>query len=152
MKKTASDTEQVTTEPQRIALEAMSRDLVQKLNVMVAEQEARAREFAAQQHSLSATPAQPTPQVTRRPQQVTPTPHHRQHTPVVRPVVPQTPVYTPEPEPELPPPPPQYFPPIPNTPKPTIIRKKKKEEEGVGATAVIVFIVVLVLILTKGCS
>ena len=33
---------EVTTEPQRLALEAMSRDLVHKLNAMVAEQEQRA--------------------------------------------------------------------------------------------------------------
>lgn len=54
----APDT-RVTTEPQRRALDIMSQELVNKLNVMVAEQEARAREFAARQHSLSALPQTP---------------------------------------------------------------------------------------------
>lgn len=51
----------VTTEPQRQALDAMSQELVNKLNVMVAEQEQRAREFAARQHSLSSLPQQTLP-------------------------------------------------------------------------------------------
>lgn len=46
----------VSTEPQRKALDAMSDDLVRKLHAMVAEQEQRAREFAAHQHSLSSLP------------------------------------------------------------------------------------------------
>ena len=54
------DQEKVSTEPQRLALEEMSRDLVDKLNKMVAEQEERAAQFAAQQHSLSAKPSVPT--------------------------------------------------------------------------------------------
>lgn len=61
MKREAPPTEHVTTEPQRLALEAMSQDLVKKLNCMVAEQEARAREFAAHQHSLSSLPVQTPP-------------------------------------------------------------------------------------------
>ena len=48
--------ERVSTEPQRKALDAMSEDLVRKLHAMVAEQEARARDFAAHQHSLSSLP------------------------------------------------------------------------------------------------
>lgn len=48
--------ERVSTEPQRRVLDAMSEDLVRKLHAMVAEQEARAREFAAHQHSLSSLP------------------------------------------------------------------------------------------------
>lgn len=51
-----TDLERVSTEPQRRALDAMSEDLVRKLNAMVAEQEARARDFAAHQHSLSSLP------------------------------------------------------------------------------------------------
>ena len=56
--------DEVTTEPQRQALEAMSHDLVIKLNAMVAEQERRAQEFAAQQHSLSALPSFTLPEIT----------------------------------------------------------------------------------------
>ncbi len=55
---------EVTTEPQKQALEAMSNDLVHKLNAMVAEQERRAHDFAAQQHSLSSLPTYSLPEVT----------------------------------------------------------------------------------------
>lgn len=55
--------DEVSTEPQRRALEAMSQDLVDKLNAMVAEQERRAHEFARQQHSLSALPTQTLPEL-----------------------------------------------------------------------------------------
>ncbi len=55
---------EVTTEPQKQALEAMSNELVQKLNAMVAEQERRAHDFAAQQHSLSSLPTYTMPEVT----------------------------------------------------------------------------------------
>ena len=55
--------DEVSTEPQRQALEAMSRDLVNKLNAMVAEQEQRAQEFARQQHSLSSLPTQTLPEI-----------------------------------------------------------------------------------------
>lgn len=70
----------VTTEPQRLALEAMSRELVEKLNAMVAEQERRAHEFAAQQHSLSSLPAFTLPEVQQGatqsvPEQPLPQPH-----------------------------------------------------------------------------
>lgn len=129
----------VTTEPQRKALEAMSRDLVDKLNIMVAEQEARAREFAAHQHSLSALPTQQPLHTTVKPQ-VAPTSYRHE-----QPVAPQY-------KPAATPPPPQYFPPIPQAPQPTVIRKKKKEEEGVGSTAIIIFLVIVFIIISRGCS
>lgn len=47
---------QVTTEPQRQALDEMSHDLLRKLNAMVEEQNERARQFANTEHSLSSTP------------------------------------------------------------------------------------------------
>lgn len=47
---------------QREALEEMSQALLDKLNAMVVEQEARAQEFAARSHSLSSLPQQPSPQ------------------------------------------------------------------------------------------
>ena len=53
----------MSTEPQRQALEAMSHDLIAKLNAMVAEQEQRAHEFALQQHSLSSLPTQTLPEI-----------------------------------------------------------------------------------------
>ena len=64
---TSSPDERVTTEPQRQALDAMSQELVNKLNIMVAEQEQRAREFAARQHSLSSLPQQTLPPVPSEP-------------------------------------------------------------------------------------
>lgn len=41
----------VSTEAQRMALEAMSAQLIHKLNAMIAEQEARALDFARQHHT-----------------------------------------------------------------------------------------------------
>lgn len=53
--------QQVSTEAQRLTLEAMSAQLVHKLHTMIAEQEARAREFAAQHHTTISIPRQDTP-------------------------------------------------------------------------------------------
>ena len=55
------DIPEVSTEAQRQALDAMSEELVQKLNRMIEEQDARVREFAVQNPSLSALPATPGP-------------------------------------------------------------------------------------------
>lgn len=49
---------EVTTEPQRQALDKMSQDLIVKLNQMVKEQHIRAKAFVEQQHSLSERPMQ----------------------------------------------------------------------------------------------
>lgn len=46
----------VSTESQRLALEAMSAQLVHKLNAMIREQEERARKFAEQHHSTLPVP------------------------------------------------------------------------------------------------
>ena len=46
----------VSTESQRMALEAMSARLVHKLNAMIREQEERARKFAEQHHSTLPEP------------------------------------------------------------------------------------------------
>lgn len=51
--------EDVTTEPQRRALEEMSQALTDKLHAMVAEQEQRIRDFAAQHQSQSPLPWMP---------------------------------------------------------------------------------------------
>lgn len=52
---------EVSTEAQRQALDAMSEELVQKLNRMIEEQDARVKEFAVQNPSLSSLPATPDP-------------------------------------------------------------------------------------------
>ncbi len=55
------DIPEVSTEAQRQALDAMSEELVQKLNRMIEEQDARVKEFAVQNPSLSSLPATPDP-------------------------------------------------------------------------------------------
>ncbi len=51
----------VSTDAQRLALEAMSAQLVHKLNAMIAEQEERTRIFAEQHHTHIALPQNPEP-------------------------------------------------------------------------------------------
>ncbi|MBE6418636.1 MAG: hypothetical protein E7031_00735 [Akkermansiaceae bacterium] len=149
--------DQVTTEPQRQALEAMSEELVRKLNLMVAEQNARAQEFANQQHSLSALPVQ-------QPQQVK-TPNFVQHQPKVescisnyqkrQPAQPIQPPVTPpqmdfwqEPVPHKS----QHKPNRPSQRKQPTIIQQNKEEEGVSATTVIVILLIAFSILSRACS
>lgn len=149
---------QVTTEPQRKALESMSEALVHKLNMMVAEQEARAREFANQQHSLSSLPTQHQPQL----QTNIPKPYNNK----------QQAAYTPPPskqQPEFPrysttqhaeaPREPQFSPTQhkdhrPHRQKqPTVIRQKENQPEGgISATAIIVILLILFSIFSKTCS
>lgn len=54
----------VNTEAQRMTLEAMSAQLVHKLNAMICEQEERARSFAEQHHSTLSIPQQQSAPVT----------------------------------------------------------------------------------------
>ena len=62
-------------EQQRKALEEMSQRLLDKLDAMVAEQEARAKEFAERSHSLSSLPQGISlPELPSVPQQSVPTP------------------------------------------------------------------------------
>ena len=53
--------EEDRTEPQRKALEEMSRQLLERLNTMVMEQESRAHDFAQRSHSLSPLPGEQQP-------------------------------------------------------------------------------------------
>lgn len=53
-----SETPLVSTEPQRLALDAMSRELVEKLNRMVEEQNQRVEAFTKLEHSLAQRPMQ----------------------------------------------------------------------------------------------
>ncbi len=154
MKHQPPDNRHVTTEPQRRALEAMSADLVRKLNLMVAEQEARARNFAAHQHSLSSLPIQTQPQVQNFEQPKQKKRKYAQQTPpppaAPSPAYTQQPTYTPNYS--------DYLPPVPKSTshqykQPTIIKgKKKKEDEGISATAIIVILLVVFFIMSKSCS
>lgn len=56
-----SSPDEVNTEAQRQALDAMSADLLRKFNTMVKEQEQRAQEFSVLQHSVSHLPQTPSP-------------------------------------------------------------------------------------------
>lgn len=66
----------VSTEAQRMALEAMSAQLVHKLNAMISEQEERARVFAAQHHSMLSTPLPLDPEQPQAP--TTPAPERQE--------------------------------------------------------------------------
>ncbi len=152
----------VTTEPQRLALDEMSRQLVDKLNAMVHEQNERAEQFAATQHSLSALPTNPDvpavptlelpelaiPELAR----TSATAHHpaalpkKQKKHVSVPPRPTQRFEATEPS-ALPPPLPKPWGKVmPRKPK-----AGKKEEEGIGSGAIIT-IIVIVLILMRACS
>ncbi len=174
--------DEVSTEPQRLALEAMSRDLVEKLNAMVAEQEQRARDFAAHQHSLSSLPAQMTPELTRIEMPEAPSiPEIQSETPTAtrgvkaRMGAQQVP---PQPQSQQSSPSAPQLPPVP-TPQvhkkqaewqpygpqsqaernsspyrmPTIIREPKDKKEGtIGAGTISVIIFIVLIILMHGCE
>lgn len=81
---------EVTTEPQRRALEEMSRKLSRRLEGMINEQNKRARDFIEQRHSLSPLPGIQIPGLTS-PQAVAQPPEPKP-APFPPPVVPQQPV------------------------------------------------------------
>ncbi len=146
----------VSTEPQRQALEEMSRQLVENLDAMIQEQHERAQRFAATQHSLSPLPDLPELEE----------PAPEWNTPDV-------------PEPDVPPPPapvkpgkkrfpfipplatqrkePQEFPGKPlwepmNHPAPAAPNESgQKKEEGCGTISTIIAIVIIVILL-RACS
>ena len=143
--KNAAQANSVSTEPQRLALESMSRDLLQKLNDMVAEQEKRAHEFAARQHSLSSLPADTHPQLPKPPIPAAP----------VLPQIPtysQAPTYT-QPSPHLPPVPRSNPPPRQGKTQPPYYApdKQNKKEEGVGVGTVLTIVLIFFFIVLKGC-
>ena len=166
--------DEVTTEPQRQALEAMSHNLVVKLNAMVAEQERRAQEFAAQQHSLSSLPSYTLPEIAPPDQ-----PQHHTPLPVSPAVAAETAVYgrkarlgTPQASitngprlPQVPQSDPQRqsrtawdTPELPRRQKeykmPTIIRESsaEKKENGIGAGTISIIIFILFVLAMHGCD
>lgn len=156
--------DEVTTEPQRQALEAMSHDLVEKLNAMVKEQEQRAHAFAAQQHSLSALPSYTLPEIT--PPAPLPQTPSVQPKPVPRGV--KARMAAPQPQqpgitngPSLPQIPAATAPtPRKNAPwereytMPTIIREPKEgqKEGSVGAGTILFIIIVIIFAIMNGCE
>lgn len=148
--------EEVTTEPQRIALERMSAELVHKLNVMIAEQEERVRIFAEQHHSQSPLPQHPAPETLPEPPaytapQASPQPEHkkplmakfkaiaRRNAP---PLVTESPL---DRQQELPNPRPI---PVLTTPR----KPAESKEEGSIGVGTIVTGIVIILLLLRACS
>lgn len=80
---------EVTTEPQRRALEEMSRQLSQRLEEMIDEQNTRARDFIEQQHSLSPLPEIQVPVLTKP--RATARPYAPKPVPSPPPAIPQQP-------------------------------------------------------------
>ncbi len=157
---------EVSTEPQRQALDEMSHQLVERLNDMVREQHERARRFAATQHSLSPLPGIPgaeltpeiqasqhkTPQApqpqTAKPRQAAPPPPKKKQSPL-----PPLPFTRQEEAQE------EQREPLWQHPRqehnsasfPTPIEKKKGEENGCG-TGTIITLIIIVLIIIRACS
>ncbi len=153
--KTDATAPEVTTEPQRLALEAMSHELVEKLNIMVAEQEKRAREFTNLKHSLSALPSAPElPQTSQTPEPPRNTAPKHKLPPVPRPL-PEQPVYTPKEESPLPPIPPYHSAPSEERShrrKPTVIKgTESQKEEGIGIGTIITVLIIVFMLVAKGC-
>ncbi len=127
----------VSTEAQRLALETMSAQLVHKLNAMIAEQEARTRDFAEQHHTHIALPQTAEP-ITIVPPAPLPKPP-----PAPRPPSPRQ-EYSwnePESEPEA---------------KPLRIGPKKQtakpEEENNIGLGMVIFSIIGIVILLRSCS
>ncbi len=148
--------EEVTTEPQRIALERMSAELVHKLNVMIAEQEERVRIFAEQHHSQSPLPQHPAPEILpeppayARPQE---SPQPEQKKPLMAkfkaisrrnapPLVTESPL-----DREAEQPAPRHIPVLTTPRKPA----ESKEEGSIGVGTIVTGIVIILLLL-RACS
>ena len=134
----------VSTEAQRQALEEMSNELVRKLNLMIQEQEQRAREFAATHHSTLPTPAAPVLNI--------PAPE-----PVAKAPAPAT-VYAPAPPPppvsrrEQHPSPKREQPARCSAPSPGAKKTKPQEEEGNIGMGIVIFSLVGIIMLIRSCT
>ncbi len=137
----------VNTEAQRQALESMSSDLVRKLNIMIMEQEQRAREFAATHHSTLPTPAATVPPVFPEIQTAPETPKpapalaHPAKVPP-QPAIRKAPVTAPE-----------WEQPVPQRikPRPPPKTEKKEEENNVGM-GMVIFALIGIIMLIRSCS
>ena len=150
-------TPEVTTEPQRLALEQMSNELISKLNKMVAEQEKRVQEFAQHRHSLSSLPtAPPLPTKPQAPIPPVPPPSYNRAANYPQPQqepLPPVPSYPQTlPPAQHPPQPRQHNKTQQTPPVPRYSRKKQQQEEneGIGA-GTIIFVLAIIFVLLKGC-
>ena len=133
---------EASTEPQRLALEAMSASLIHKLNAMISEQEARARAFAEQHHSTLPTPM-----------------------PLTTPAPQPQPISAPQPaartrSAEIVPPPPARkavwdTPPLQPSPKPVRRAKtnqpRQQEENNIGM-GMVIFALIGIILLIRSCT
>ncbi len=147
---------QVTTEPQRLALEQMTEQLITKLNKMVEEQQKRAEEFAQHRHSLSSLPtAASLPKTTQLPTPPAPpappvaTAAQTQPVLIAKPQIMPLPEHTPQqvshhrqrtPK--------QQLPPVPGPTAPH--HQQQPESEGISA-GTIIFVLAIIFVLLKGC-
>ena len=132
----------VSTAAQRQALEAMSNELVRKLNLMIQEQEQRARDFAATHHSTLPTPAAP---VLNMP---APKPQAKAPAPVYTPVTPPQPVTTKEPQAS----PKREQPTRYSAPPPGAKKTKPQEEEGNIGMGIVIFSLIGIIMLIRSCT
>lgn len=124
----------VSTEAQRKALEAMSADLVRKLNIMIQQQDARVRAFAAEHHSTMP----PAPQA---PLLHEPAAEHTSAPAGTTPPPPTRPLWE------------QQRPPARRTPTPPPARKEAppQEESNIGL-GMVIFALVGIMILIRSCT
>lgn len=135
----------VSTEAQRQALDAMSEDLVRKLDTMVKEQEQRVRTFIRTQHSSSALPGV-TPNLPPTAHPTQQNLHHRQTAPAA--------IHR-----NLPPPPattyhrPEYnAAPLPTPQEDEVPDTPPQQEEGsIGVGTILTFVIAVVLLM-RACS
>lgn len=171
---------EVSTEAQRQALDAMSDDLVRKLNAMIAEQDARVQEFAKLTHSLSAQPEIPQSlQVPLAPQPISTAPVEVMEPSAPLPRVPQQPQRQQATRVPQPPRPPQQAPRTPadavqqamekmretveknlpavpkSSPAPKRTPKQApatKEKKKEGCSGHVIFIIIVIVIILRACS
>ena len=139
--------QEVSTESQRLALEAMSANLVHKLNAMISEQEARARDFAEQHHSTLPIPQQTFTAIPQAPPQPPTTLQPQPEAPLTRTYVEPPPLHTARKEPtealreRL-------------QPRPAVRKPKKAEEseEGNIGMGMVIFALVGIIMLFRSCT
>ena len=145
----SEEEQHVNTDAQRMALEAMSAQLVHKLNAMIREQEERVRIFAEQHHSTSPLPEQPAiSTIPEIPAPVTTEPPHP-----VPPVTPPPIKPTSQASPALAdfPPPQSRKAEKPLRTGPRKITAPQEEESNIGAS-LIIFALVGITLLIRSCS
>lgn len=145
---------QVNTDAQRRALDVMSAQLLDNLNTMIAEQEARVQDFSKQQNSLSPLPMpENTPTVPQQtPQVPVPTKPVWHPTPEAVKAQPERRSVTPPPLKQQKKAPEQTFRiPRPTLNRPTPAAKGDDKENSVGCGKMAVLIVVIIILL-RACS